>query len=285
MRASVAAAWPDTCAALEGRLEYAYLDSLSLLTFGIGQLGESIGLPTDFYLSRPWRDKDGRLVTEAKIRGEFAAIKERVDLAMKGGRAFSGIATLHLADADIDEALLQTTADFWAILLRALPELETWPADAQLALLNMAWNLGPRFLSGWPDLSRSLAAQDWLRAAEGCKIAGKPSQRNRWDRILFTQAARAVQFKADPERLYGVDVTISATKLDAAQPDKPDATGWWVQRMLGLAGFPVVLDGLYGPQSRDAYARYGRARKLAGMPTQRVLTALAAETLQVTVTA
>lgn len=202
MRTAVRAAWPSLITTYEGRIPHLYLDTKQLVTFGLGNMVDTGAAVTDYGLTRPWRTKAGDLVTEATIKTEYTRIKARADLAPKGGGAYAPIATLTLTGTDIDEALWDTTDTYWAVLAKTLPELEDWPADAQLALLNMAWNLGPAFLgSSWPTFTAAAKAADFAGCAVSCVRAAR-APRDYRNRRLFLNAALAIDEKLDLERLW-----------------------------------------------------------------------------------
>lgn len=290
MRSAAAAAFYPEMLQLEaslGPINWIYPDSRLLPTTGIGSLLGSTKALNAAGLALPWRFPSGEYATEAQIANEWDHLRS---LGVIG----SGYAYQDHASLFLDQDVVQWDFDHRAKSLEAavsgyLPNWAQMFADAQLAAMSMAWNVGQHMFDPtdpdnyWPSLTAQLKAQDYLAAAENCRINGKPSARNRRNRILFTQAARAKQFKADPETLYGPDATISAAALAATRPTETNATGWWVQRMLGLLGFyKGPLDALFGPMSKAALAAYGKSRGVTGLG---VLRRLSDETLQVTVTA
>ena len=54
--------------------------------------------------------------------------------------------------------------------------LDTWPADAQLGLMSMAWAMGSAFPTPpppgkpWPNFTKACKEQDWEGAAKDCKM-------------------------------------------------------------------------------------------------------------------
>ncbi len=204
MHPSVAAAFGPLNAQWEARTGVMYLDMHRdpatgaldpLVTTGVGCLID----PKRAALPLPWRHRGtGKLADRAAIEREWTAIKARPGLAPRGLKAFERIATLTLDDAAIDalvEAKLQAVA---AALRRQFRAFDLWPADAQMALLNMAWARGAHgFARDWPKLTRALLALDFATAAAECtlKEAGNPGvrPRNAANRILFKNAAIVVR--------------------------------------------------------------------------------------------
>ena len=142
MRATVSAAWPAFCAQYEGRLSTIYLDTKGLATTGTGNLIDSVAAAQ----ALPWLTKTGARATPAQIEAEWKQIKARQSIRSQGGYAYVKYATLHLDDATIDSLLFGVTSTFWARLSQTLPAISTYPADAQLALLDLSWQNGAGFL-------------------------------------------------------------------------------------------------------------------------------------------
>ncbi len=233
MRESVRLSFIQFSAPFEGRLPYMYLDILGLVTTGVGNLIDSVAVARTL----PWQVGDGGpAATPERVRAEWELVKSRQDLRnTPAERAFRPITTLRLSDAAIDamimskltanEASLRNTTEFAG--------LDTWPADAQLALLSMAWAMGPAFAADgrWPSFRAAIAAGDWVAAAANCEInaTGNPGvvPRNDANRQLFLNARRVVDEGLDPDvLLYG--------QASAAQP-----TG---RAMFSVGGYCIPFD-------------------------------------------
>ncbi|MGO9893202.1 MAG: hypothetical protein ACLPX8_03180, partial [Bryobacteraceae bacterium] len=72
-------------------------------------------------------------------------------------------------------------------------DFDTWPADAQLGLLSMAWAMGPGGPGQFPHFSSACKSLDFNAAAAECKMneAGNPGliPRNQANFTLFSNAA------------------------------------------------------------------------------------------------
>jgi hypothetical protein len=301
MRVTVREAWPRFVSGWEGRVAHMYLDTLRYVTFGIGRKIDDNSKISDYGLARPWRDKAGNLVLETRIKLEWSSIKSHTELAPKGGYAFSSVATLHLDDADIDEALLDTTDDFWAALVRTLPRLETWPADAQLALLDMAYHMGPAFLGPkWPNFTAAAKAADFGACATHCQTSRR-SPRDQAHVKLYGNAAAVSYAGLDAGRLWGVGTSpaletdfapslgaltsVSSAKVAASKPSTFLADAWYVQRMLWLAGkYKSRIDGQFGPLSRSAFSTWAKGANQPATLNKTVIGALSKTTLHMPVT-
>lgn len=266
MRTTTEATWPDFISTWEGRVPFLYLDTQKLATFGLGIMVDTGSGMTAFGLSQPWRDKNDHRVSDATIRAEYDRIHAREDLAPKGGFAFRTVATLRLDDAAIDRTLQQKTDESWGQLRSVLPELEGWPADAQLALANMAWNLGPRFLGPrWPNFTRAAKAGDFAKCAVHC-LRAVQAKRDFRNRLLFLTAAAVVGVDGNRDKLSNF-AGLSAATLRGTAPDQRNRVAWITQLMLRVTGdYEKVLDGKFGPISNralDAFAdRAGISREI-----------------------
>lgn len=203
MRAAVAHAWPGFCTAWEGRLDHMYLDTKGLVTTGTGNLiDDGSGHPPPSALALPWLTKAGARADQPTVAAEWRQIKARDDLSHRGGYAYAKVATLHLAQADLNALLAVKTGQFWAALASQLAGLEAWPADAQLALMDMAWHMGPHFLgAGWPRFTKAARAADYAGMAAACSTAAKTPRDGHHQR-LYRNAAQVRALHLNPETLW-----------------------------------------------------------------------------------
>lgn len=246
MHASVAAAWPKFCERWEGRLAYMYLDVKAKVTTGTGNLIDSVGAAQ----ALPWLKADGARATPAEIEAEWRRIKARTDLAPKSGYAFAKVATLHLDAATLDRLLVDKSAEFWTRLAQSVPQLEAWPADAQLAALDTAWQNGPAFLdlkssSGgyvWAGTRAALLGQDFAAAATHVPGTGaRADARKR----LYRNAATVAALKLDRAVLWN-EATPTAPPTPPAPPKETvmHSTTWHADyvRWRGVNLAPVSRD-------------------------------------------
>ena len=179
----------------EGKVSFMYLDIKGLVTIGIGNLIDPVGAA----LSLPFVHKsDGSSASQDEISNEWNTLKSQPDLAQKGYKACEPLTSLMLTDDSIAQ-LVTTKLNQFASTLKSTNEfsnMDSWPADAQLGLLSMAWAMGPAFGPSWPKFRAACAASDWSAAATNCQMneTGNPGlkPRNTADVLLFTNAA-AVQ--------------------------------------------------------------------------------------------
>jgi hypothetical protein len=95
-----------------------------------------------------------------------------------------------------------------------------WPADAQLALLSMAWAMGP----GGPPQFKNMAAAceklDFDTAAAQCRMdeTGNPGvvPRNKADKLLFENAAAVVAAAMDYSVVYYPGIVMKPVVVTAS---------------------------------------------------------------------
>jgi hypothetical protein len=215
---SVRAAFISFSITFESKLSFMYLDIKNLVTTGIGNLIDPVGLA----LPLPWTDKTSGAVADAPtITAEWNTVKSRTDLSPSGGAAFGAITTLQLGDSDVNNLVL-SQLDNNESTLKAVSEFsgyDGWPADAQLGLLSMAWAMGPNFAPGFPSFRAACAAAtvaveagDLATAASAWNTAAVQSHmddsanpgltpRNTADNTLFTNASKVIATGLDPSVL------------------------------------------------------------------------------------
>lgn len=194
----------------EGVVPYMYLDVRGLVTVGVGNLID----PIEEAVQVPFRWKsDRRLATREEISGEWRSIKRQPLLASAGHRSAARVTQLEVADEDIGELIRERLlANVEALLKR--PTFNAWndmPADAQMAVLSMAWAVGVNGLSKFPKLLMAIARKDYIEAAVESEIStvGNPGikPRNAANFLLFTNAAKVIELKRDREILFYPDAT------------------------------------------------------------------------------
>lgn len=170
-----------------------YLDVLGLVTTGMGNLID----PMSTALGLPWVDETGTQGSQNDIAAEWQAVKSNGALAHQGAQAAKAVTRLRLGDADIQALVLDKLDRNEGILksYAAFANFDNWPADAQLALLSMAWAMGPGFGPGFPHFAQAVSANDFATAAGDCEMnaSGNPGlvRRNAANRQAFLYAATA----------------------------------------------------------------------------------------------
>jgi GH24 family phage-related lysozyme (muramidase) len=168
----------------EGRVPYLYLCTGGDVTVGIGH---AIQTPAEA-LQLTW-SINGRPATAAEIQAGYAAVAA----AQKGlvAQAYAHLTGCRMADAAIDALASSDVQSFETQLAAALPNWGTYPAPAQAALFDMAFNLGLGGLRKFPHMLAAVDAGQWQVAAAQCHRQGIAETRNQQTADLFLQAASA----------------------------------------------------------------------------------------------
>ena len=280
MRDSVQAKWYDSIKSYEGYTNWLYFDTHNppLATTGVGNMIDSSNGLTDFGLALPWRFTNGLYATEKQIVAEYNSLKA-LNISAKGGNAYKQYARLFISEDVVQWMVDNKTSGTWSALKGQLPDIESWPADAQLALLNMAWWMGPYFLKSWPNLTAALKAQDWYTASLNCTTIN-PSRRNPDNVRRFQNAAKVRYAQGDYETLYDLvsapGLLILVTKnVATARADSFSTHAKYVQMMLAKLGFyKSAIDGLFGNVSKTAFANWAKSAKVSTAINITTLTAL-----------
>jgi hypothetical protein len=95
-----------------------------------------------------------------------------------------------LPSAAIDSLFQNRVQEFLRLLKINYPKYDLYPLPAQLALMDMGFNLGVSGLkSTWPKLNQAIDAQDWKAASVSCYRPQVNAVRNAEVKRLFEKAA------------------------------------------------------------------------------------------------
>jgi GH24 family phage-related lysozyme (muramidase) len=202
--ASVQAAFPTFSATFEGRVPYMYLDILGLVTVGIGNLIDPVeaaqGLPFEF------KTASGTLATPDQIAAEWQTVKGDQSLKNSEFTVFDAITQLWLSDQAINTLVSNRLAQNEVFLKRQpwFANFDTWPADAQMGLLSMAWAMGPGGPGQFPNFRAACQNHDFKTAAAQCKMNETGNAglipRNRANATLFSNAA--IVLASEPQGVF-----------------------------------------------------------------------------------
>jgi GH24 family phage-related lysozyme (muramidase) len=203
--------FPAFSAKFEGRVAFMYLDVKGLVTVGVGNLVDPVteaqALPFRFR-NKPGIAAPGSPATPGQIAAEWQTLKNDPSLTTRGFKACEPITQLELSDDAIDSLILDRLTKNEGFLKRQqwFQGFDSWPADAQLGLLSMAWAMGPGGPGGFPNFRSACQRLDFNSAAAECRMneAGNPGlvPRNNANVTLFSNAAivLAGASQADLER-------------------------------------------------------------------------------------
>ena len=195
---SVQSAFRVFSAPFEGTIPYMYLDIKGLVTVAVGNLVDPVDLAQALpfcFKNKPGIGAPGSPATADQIAAEWQMLKNNPNLAREGYKACEPITQLELSDDSINSLILDRLARNEGFLKRQqwFQDFDTWPADAQLGLLSMAWAMGPAGPQGFPHFRAACQSKDFNTAASECRMdeEGNPGliPRNRANFTLFSNAA------------------------------------------------------------------------------------------------
>jgi GH24 family phage-related lysozyme (muramidase) len=196
MQPSVRAAFVNYISPFEGKTNFMYTDSKGLVTTGIGNLID----PVSVALTVPWKNPDGSLADSETVQAEWQLVKN----SFPGVQSFAdeSITKLRISEQDIQNLVESRLKDDEFYLMGQLnyPGYTDWPADAQLGLLDMAWNMGAGF--NFPKFKAAANAQDFATAAVESHCSNCDAKRNAAHGLQFNNAAQVVSQGLDRSVLY-----------------------------------------------------------------------------------
>lgn len=183
-----------------------YLDILGLVTVGVGNLidpiSAALSLPFQ-YKNKPGIKTPGAPAPTNVIEAEWKLLKSKQELARLGHRACAKFTNLELSNDSIDKLIQKRLLQNESFLKRQKPfaNFDNWPADAQMAILSMAWAMGPGNLHKWKLFAAACEQMNFDEAALNCRMreAGNPGviPRNVANMHLFHNGAAVMAGKDD----------------------------------------------------------------------------------------
>lgn len=216
----------------EGSVPWMYLDTVGKVTVGVGLMLSN----EEAAHALPFR-RGSAAASTSDISVEFARVS-----AMKRGelaRTYRQTNGLELSDETIDDRLRQAVLGFESYLRSHVAGYDGLPDAAKVALLDMAYNLGPgRLLTEYHHLLDAIAREDWKAAAAASLRHGPSAARNLWTRQQFLSAATATlaQVKAEARQaswttwLLGLTSGLAAAAATAIMLGELDRLGTQRQR-------------------------------------------------------
>lgn len=200
----------------EGNYSHMYVDTKGYVTVGVGFMIPSAvaGLAYTFYLanprathlphskathphpaahvrvpSTPPTNPSGDKANADEVKAEWTKMHGKPSGHLAGW--YAQFATMYMIQSDIDRILQGKINGFEAQLTSLFAAWDDFPAAAQLALLDMIYNLGS--LGGFPKLCESARYHEWAKCAAECHRLGPSDDRNNATRDRFLAAAQEQQ--------------------------------------------------------------------------------------------
>jgi GH24 family phage-related lysozyme (muramidase) len=176
-------------APFEGNIPHMYLDTEGFVTVGIGNMLPSSDAASALaFTNRATQNP----ATKEEIKTDFDSVSAQEKA--KAAKYYRQFTKLDFPDIEVNRLFQIRVAEFQKQLRQAYSDHDTYPDPAQLALLDMAFNLGTGALKKkWPKLNQAIDKQDWVDAAEQCNRPGANAVRNAGTKALFEQAARPAE--------------------------------------------------------------------------------------------
>lgn len=146
----------------EGRILRMYLDSVGVVTCGIGH---AIFAPAAAFSIPFWRSTD-MLANREEITAEYWGVKRKLAKPR-----------LMISYDTTEDLLRDDLKRFEVVVNNTFPDAEKYPQSVQVALYDLCFNLGS--FSKWPRFRHAVLAGDWATAAAESHRPQVGEERNR----------------------------------------------------------------------------------------------------------
>jgi len=171
----------------EERVPHMYLDSNGFVTVGVGHLISSVTEAQKL----AFVTAEGTSASGDEIKADFEAVKALTKNRL--AKFYKQHTKLTLTNAEINRLRDNHIVSFGVELKRIYSDFDTYPAEVQLALYDMIFNLGmTKLRNNWPKFNAAINAKNWQQAAdESNRKAPVSAERNKYVKDLFEKAAKA----------------------------------------------------------------------------------------------
>ena len=182
----------------EDFVPHMYLDSQSYVTVGFGRMMRNAAATAAIALIKV-DVRPNRPATAAEKAAEWRTMQAlspagtRINFA---ARHYARYRTMELTRAEGTRLLEDSLGDAIAILRANYPGFADFPEDAQVAMIDMAYNLGNRIHTVFVSFTRAInqrGGPDWREAAAQSNRPQLSAARNLEIRNLFLSARRAAE--------------------------------------------------------------------------------------------
>jgi GH24 family phage-related lysozyme (muramidase) len=171
----------------EGVISHMYLDTVGKVTVGIGFM---IPDPHSALTYRLTNRTSGAPATSQEKLAEWTQVAQQTK--GKIAQSYKKFTQLEMPDDEVRRVLDDKLRGFAESLRTRFAAFDTYPASAQLALLDMIFNLGPNGLfKGFPTMCKAVDRLDWAKCAAECNRKDISKDRNDETRDLFLAAIPA----------------------------------------------------------------------------------------------
>jgi len=177
----------------EGHVVHMYLDTVGKVTVGIGNMLPNAAAAQELaFINRTTKTA----ATKDEIKSDFDEVAKQT-WGMPSSK-YKPNTKLDLPDVHIDQLFEGRVEEFTQQLSAYFPDYAKYPDPAQLAILDMAFNLGaPALDKKWPSFKKAVLAQDWATAEKECVRPKSRPSRNEATQALFRKAAELAKAAAE----------------------------------------------------------------------------------------
>ena len=177
----------------EGATPHLYLDSVGNVTCGVGHLCKRV---EDALAVKGWQHPES-VSSDFRALAQFATQGSEW-LERHSADWYEQATVARLPLLAIENQAVADAVGSLKLLERTIVHYDVLPIPVQDALLDMAFNLGGRFLERrqpgtgqrvWQNFFSAIVKSDWRTAAEHCHRVGVSAARNDWTRQQFLAAA------------------------------------------------------------------------------------------------
>ncbi|WP_089728084.1 hypothetical protein [Candidatus Thiosymbion oneisti] len=170
----------------EGSIPHMYLDTVGKVTVGVGNMLPNVAAAKKLaFVNRVSKKK----ATDQEIETDYNTVKKQP----KGliASSYKKHTKLDLPTTDINRLLDNRISEFKKGLKLKFPKFDSYPETAQMAMLDMAFNLGVNgVVTKFPKMKKAIEKQDWNAAAEESNRPQVSKARNDLVKKWFKEAAK-----------------------------------------------------------------------------------------------
>jgi len=147
----------------EGSVDHLYLDTRDNVTVGVGTL-----LPNaDAAAALAFRHRGSQaLASDVEIRAEYETIDAMQGSVRQSAEYYASFTSLFLPEEEFEPLVRAHMREIFDALLRLFPYFGNYPQSVQIALWDMAYNLGVDGLRReFPNFCQAVRDEDWETAA------------------------------------------------------------------------------------------------------------------------
>jgi GH24 family phage-related lysozyme (muramidase) len=175
----------------EGVISHMYLDTRGYVTVGVGFMIPSAAAAKGYgFVSRATKKK----ATDKEKADEWDNIKKQKK-AMRAAY-YKTFTRLDLPDSEIDSALTKKAKSFEKQIKTLYKDYDTYPDEAKLALIDLAYNLGFGGLKKYQNMKKAIDAGKWDDAAKHSNRPDGRASRNKYVSDLLKAAGKKAASKA-----------------------------------------------------------------------------------------